>query len=91
MADNSQRFLAICNQVNLNVFPTYSKSPGLCSQNIIKSPIQFVYAGVLRLLLNAFNCAFLAFCFKCRKHNYFYFDFLIISLSFVVNFEVECF
>ena len=30
-------------------YPTYSKSPGLCSLNIIKSPIQFVYAGVLRL------------------------------------------
>ena len=28
-------------------YPTYSKSPGLCSLNIIKSPIQFVYAGVL--------------------------------------------
>ena len=54
-------------------YPTYSKSPGLCSVNIIKSPIQFVYAGVLRLffILNAFNCGFLPFCFKWRKHNYF--------------------
>ena len=74
-------------------FPTYSKSAGLWSLNIIKSPIQFVYAGVLRLffILNAFNCAFLAICFKCRKHNYFFCDFLIINLSFVANFEVECF
>ena len=47
MADNSQRYLVICNPVNLNVFPTYSKSPGLCSLDI--APIQFVYAGVLRL------------------------------------------
>ena len=30
-------------------YPTYSKSPGLCSRNIIKSPIQFVYAGVSSL------------------------------------------
>ena len=74
-------------------FPTYSKNPGLCSLNIIKSPIQFVYAGVLRLffILNAFNCAFLAFGFKCRKQNYFCCDFLIINLIFVANFEVECF
>ena len=66
-------------------FPTYNKSAGLCSLNIIKSPIQFVYAGVLRLffILKVFNCAFLAFCFCC--------DFLIINLSFVANFEVECF
>ena len=56
-----------------------SKSPGLCSLNIIKSPIQFVYA------------VFFSFCFKCRKHNYFCCDFLIINLSFVANFEVECF
>ena len=44
-------------------YPTYSKSPGLCSLNIIKSPIQFVCAGVLILfcILNAFNCGFLAF------------------------------
>ena len=90
MADNSQRLLVICNQVNLNVFPTYSKSAGLCSLNTIKSPIQFVYAGVLRLffILNAFNCAFLAFCFKYRKYNYFCCEFLIINLSFVANFEV---
>ena len=74
-------------------YPTYIKSPGLCSLNIIKSPIQYVYAGVLGLffILNAFNCAFLAFCFKCRKHNYFCCDFLIINLNFVANFEVECF
>ena len=50
-------------------FPTYSKSPGLCSLNIIKSPIQFVYAGVLRLffILNAFNCAFLVILFQVSK------------------------
>ena len=74
-------------------FPTYSKSPGLCSLNIIKSPIQLVYAGVLKLffILNAFNCAFLTFCFKCRKQNYFCCDFLIINLIFVANFEGECF
>ena len=47
MADNSQRFLVICNQVNLNVVSqTHTKSPGLWSLKIIKSPIQFVYAGV---------------------------------------------
>ena len=46
-------------------------------------------------ILNAFKCAFLEFCFKCRTHNYFCCDFLlgllIIKLSFVANFEVECF
>ena len=35
------------------------------------------------------------FVFKCRKHDYFCCDFflslLIINLSFVANFEVECF
>ena len=32
-------------------------------------------------MLNAFHCAFLAFCrilSKCRKHNYFLLDFLLI-------------
>ena len=62
-------------------FPAYSKSPGLCSLNIIK----------LFFILNAFICAFLAFCFKCRKQNYFCCDFLIIILIFVADFEVECF
>ena len=32
--------------------PPYSKSPGLRSLNIIKSLIQFVYAGVLRLFFH---------------------------------------
>ena len=46
----------------------YSKSPGLCSLNIIKSPIQFVYAGVETFfILNAFHCAFVAYCFQVSK------------------------
>ena len=44
MAENSQRLLVFCNQVNLNVFS--SKTPGLWSLNMFKSPIHVVYAGV---------------------------------------------
>ena len=63
------------------------KSP---SGSAPESPIQFVYAGVS----DFFHCV-CEFCFKCRNHNYFCCDFLlgllIINLSFVANFEVECF
>ena len=47
MAENSKRFLIISNQVNLNVFPTYStKFRFVITKHMIKSPIQFVYAVV---------------------------------------------
>ena len=96
MADNSQRLLVICNQVNYKCFFQHTvKVPVLWSLNMVKSPMQFVYAGVWNFFHFEFNCAFLPFCFKCWKHNYFccYFlvGFLIINLSFVANFEVECF
>ena len=43
-------------------------------------------------ILNAFRCAFLAFCFQVSKTQLFPFlGLLILNLSFVADFEVECF